>query len=183
MRTLDIPQANDLRTIRRVVKAVASEAADQAAIRDWTGFSRRHTQYRLQAARVLGLVRVDEAQQVSVTPLGERLLATEPESAAARAVWYDAVSFSRALQIIAPDLLQGRGPGLEELTTRLVEMSELSASTARRRANGLLTWRRFVLDLPDPEPPAPRAQPATQPKPAASDDAPAVDPRQLDLFG
>lgn len=177
MRTLDIPQANDLASVRRVVAAVAHESRTQAAVMAYTDFSRRHTQYRLQAARVLGLVRIDEGGDIWVTPLGERLLQTEAGAPKALAVWHDAITFSRALQVIAPDLLQPHGPGIEELTTRLTEMSELSASTARRRAKGLLTWRRFVLDLPDVD--VSEEETEIKPKPAAD---PVVD-RQLDLFG
>lgn len=172
MRTLDIPQANDLRTVRRVVKAVASESPDLNAIQAWTDFSRRHTRYRVEAARILGLLRLDASQQAFITPLGERLLAADPETPAARAIWRDAISFSRPLQIIAPDLLSPRGPNLEELTTRLVEMSELSESTARRRAEGLLAWRRFALDLPAPSPVKASTENVEEP----------ADPHQLNLF-
>lgn len=178
MRTLDIPQANDLRTVRRVVLAVASEAPDLNAIEAWTDYSPRHARYRLEAARILGLVNVDASQQATVTPLGERLLACEAESPEARALWRDAITFSRPLQIIAPDLLAPRGPDLEELTTRLVEMSELSESTARHRAQGLLAWRRFALDLPEIE-----AEAEAEARRPAEAPAEGPDPRQLDLFG
>lgn len=190
MRTLDIPQANDLASVRRIVHAVAHESRTQAAVMAFTDFSRRHAQYRIQAARVLGLLRVDDGSDLWVATLGERLLETERGTPAELAVWHDAITFSRALQIIAPDLLTPRGPGLEELTSRIVEMSELSASTARRRANGLLTWRRYVLDLPDvdlsdAEQSILLAKPELESTPAPAPEAkPAVVvERQLDLFG
>lgn len=182
MRTLDIPQANDLTSVRRIVRAVALESRTQAAVMAFTDFSRRHAQYRIQAARVLGLLRVDEGADLWVTTLGERLLAEEPGTPGELAVWHDAITFSRALQVIAPDLLNPRGPGLEELTTRIVEMSELSESTARRRANGLLTWRRYVLDLPDIDL-SDAEQSILSARKAPEEKATEVVDRQLDLFG
>ena len=181
MRTLDIPQANDLTSVRRVINAVAKESRTQAAVMAFTDFSRRHAQYRIQAARVLGLLRVDEGADLWVTTLGERLLDAELGTPAELSIWHDAITFSRALQVIAPDLLNPRGPSLDELTHRIVEMSELSESTARRRANGLLTWRRYVLDLPDIDLPD-AEQSILSAKPVQGEPETVVD-RQLDLFG
>ena len=181
MRTLDIPQANDLTSIRRVLNAVAKESRTQAAVMAFTDFSRRHAQYRIQAARVLGLLRVDEGADLWVTTLGERLLGTDPGTSPEFAAWHDAITSSRAMQVIAPDLLTPRGPSLDELTARIVEMSELSESTARRRANGLLTWRRYVLDLPDVDM-SDAEQSILSAKKAEAEPAVVVD-RQLDLFG
>ena len=69
MMTLDIPQANGLETVRRVVKAIALGATTVDAVADFTTYSTRHTGYRLHAARILGLFHsgVDLARSEAVS--------------------------------------------------------------------------------------------------------------------
>lgn len=144
MQTLDIPQANDLDTVRRVLHAVWRGARTLEAIAGFTDFSTRHTQYRVHAARVLGLAKI-EGDEVIITTLGDRLLATAWHSAEEREVYTRAIEGCEVIQTIAPDLLGRRAPEIEELAERLFRQSRLGPETARRRANGLLAWRRHVL--------------------------------------
>ncbi|MCB9525562.1 MAG: hypothetical protein H6702_19600 [Myxococcales bacterium] len=192
MRTLDVPQANDLATVRAVVYAVRKGNLSREELAEFTGFSKRHVRYRVHAARVLGLIDL-EADLASITPLGERLLAARVKSDEARQVWKDAIERSPTLQVLAPDLLADQGPDAETLTERICEATGASPSTARRRASGLLRWRYTVLGIepaserpglePPPVPePAPEAPPAPEPKPAPKAEA-AAPTEQLSLFG
>lgn len=170
MRTLDVPQANDLDSVRAVVRAVAQGAAEVTAIADFTGYSLRHTRYRLHAARVLGLLHVD-GDTAALTTDGERLLDAALGSDEERRVYHDVITRSPTLQILAPDLLGRSPPLLDDLSARLFELARLSRNTAVRRAGGLLTWRRRVLGEVTPA--------AAQPPPFE----PQRPPEQLDLFG
>ena len=144
MITLDIPQANALDTVRRVIKVVAIGATSTESVADFTQFSSRHANYRIHAARILGLLHA-EGDRLSITPRGERLLETEPYSSKERSLFFAAIESSAVIQILAPDLLTLCPPTRDELAERLFSNSKLSRETADRRANGLLTWRKYVL--------------------------------------
>lgn len=147
MRTPDIPQANDLDTVRAVVRAVSEGNDTLTTILEFTRFSKRHTRYRLHAARILGLVTESEGGTWHATALAPRLLGAPLHSLAERSAWLEIVNKSRLMQAMAPDLLHSRGPSVEELALRLLRLAELSPATAERRAAGLLAWRRRILDL------------------------------------
>lgn len=183
MQTLDIPQANDLETVRRVVHAVHRGCKTLEAIEDWTQYSRRHVQYRLHAARVLRLVHM-EGDEPLLTDLGERLMETGKGTAEERQLFARAIEQCPVVQLVAPDLLARSGPDIEELTERLFKSSRLGAETARRRASGLLAWRRFVLGESLERPPRhPASQPPPKPHGAESKPGPTSAATQLDLFG
>ncbi len=182
MQTLDIPQANDLDTVRYVAHAVWRGCKTLAAIEDWTQYSRRHVQYRLHAARVLGLVHM-EGDEPRLTDMGERLMETTKGTAAERQLYARIIEQCPVVQVVAPDLLARKAPDIDALTERLFRNSRLGAETARRRASGLLAWRRHVLGESLER--APR-HPASQPPPERhGDQKPAGSTSkatQLDLF-
>ena len=150
MITLDIPQANALDTVRRVVKVIAIGAATTEAVANFTEYSSRHASYRIHAARILGFVHA-EGDRLSVTQRGERLLETEPYSGKERSIFFSAIEGSAVIQILAPDLLTLCPPTRESLAQRLFQSSKLSRETADRRANGLLSWRKYVLNQGSPQ--------------------------------
>ncbi len=166
MNTLDIPQANDLSTVRAVVSAVGSGAPKVEDVVERTGFSRRHVQYRVHAARVLGLLAI-EGETLTLTRDGERLLATHIGTHDERAAFCRAIEASPELRVFAPDLTGPQAPFASDLCERILAVSKLSPNTAMRRAEGLLSWRRQVLD---------------QVVPTAAPPPPAEKPRQLSLF-
>ena len=90
LRSIDVPQANALETVRQVVYAIDRGICRLEELADFTGFSVRHTGYRVHAARILGLVRLVD-DEASITALGERLLCTDPKSTKERSVFYDAI--------------------------------------------------------------------------------------------
>lgn len=154
--SLDIPQQDDLQKVRSVVAAVH----DGTAVRELpatTGISRRHVRYTLHAARTLGWLALEPEDVWTMAPPGVALLEHAAGSPAERAAMQQAVSASPALEALAPDLFTRTPPPLEELATRLMDRSSLSASTAQRRAMTILAWREQTVA---PEPPvAPKAEP------------------------
>ena len=144
MITLDIPQANALDTVRRVVKVISLGASSSEAVAALAAYSSRHANYRIHAARILGLVH-SEGDSLSIMPKGEQLLETQPYSAQERSVFFSAIESSAVIQVLTPELLTLCPPSREELAERLFKNSKLSRETAQRRANGLLSWRRYVL--------------------------------------
>jgi hypothetical protein len=144
MITLDIPQANALDTVRRVVKVISIGATSSEAVAALAQYSSRHANYRIHAARILGLVH-SEGDTLSIMSKGEQLLETLPYSTEERSVLFTAIESSAVIQVLSPDLLTLCPPSREELAERLFKNSKLSRETAYRRANGLLSWRRYVL--------------------------------------
>jgi hypothetical protein len=148
-RTRDLPTASSLDKAREVVTAVADghDASLLEAGRA-AGLSDRHAgYYGLAVTDTLGLVAVG-AERLRVTKLGRELLSTVPGSDVERRVWAKAIAESVSVTSVAPDLLDDRGPTLVALTQRIVHAG-LSASTARRRASALLSWRRVALAQPE----------------------------------
>lgn len=143
--SLDVPQADRLATVRRVVDAVARGAVFAAGVAESCGYSMRHTHYRLHAARLLGFVRMHSASIVLLTRLGESLTATRAGGDEEREVMEKAIRRSRIIATIAPRLLSNRPPTVREIARRIQDSAGLSASTAERRARVLLGWRSHVL--------------------------------------
>lgn len=140
MRPRDVPQANSLGRIRLVLNALAEGERDVQRIAKRTKISARHVQYALQSARILGL-----AVGSTVTDLGARLLATSTRSQTERDVVRRAIESSNTLSLIASDLFSETPPDQSTLARRIAKLSGLSGSTAKRRAQTLLSWRRQLL--------------------------------------
>lgn len=132
-----VPQADDLDKVRAVVTAVGDGVIDPVAMAAHTGYSLRHVEYRLRAARSLGMV--DGAE---VTAEGRTLLATARGSEEERLVYRTALARCIAFETLAPDLFDRTPPSRDELASRIVASTAMAESTARRRASTLLAWRR-----------------------------------------
>ena len=168
MITLDIPQANALDTVRRIVKVVSIGANSSEGVAALAEYSSRHTNYRIHAARILGFVH-SEGDVLSLTPRGEHLLETQPYSADERSAFFRAIESSAVIQVLTPDRLTLCPPSRSELAERLFKNSKLSRETSDRRANGLLSWRKYVLgetakgpQVSAPQPTTKRAKKRTQ---------------------
>lgn len=142
LRTIDIPQADSLSLVREVVHAVKrAPNAPVKVVAEATGFHERHVRYRIATARALGFI-TPEDEGTTVTPRGERLLATEVRSREERQAFRRAITACPAVKQLIPDLLSRDSVDLEALTTRIVACSDLSRSTAERRAVVLRAWHR-----------------------------------------
>ena len=174
MQSIDIPQANALETVRQLIRAIELGVTRVESLADYTDYSVRHVGYRLHAARILGFVRL-HGDDAEITPLGERLLGTEPQTEQERAVYYDAVQGSAVIQLLVPDLLSLMPPQTDQIAERLFQSTKLSRSTSTRRANALMAWRRYILGhAASPKRPRPSS---VAPKPSKATG------QQLSLFG
>ena len=175
MRSIDIPQANALESVRLIVHSIDLGVRRVETLSDFTGYSVRHAGYRLHAARIIGLVSMD-GDEAHITALGERLLCTDPHSEAERAVFYDAIQSSAVIQLLVPELLSLVPPSTEAIADRLFSQSKLGRTTALRRASGLMSWRRYVFG-DAPVEPRPRRK-SRKPHPMKSE----TTGEQLNLF-
>lgn len=142
--SVTVPQADSLPKIRRVVEEVATGASlvDVGRAVDLDG---RHTGYHVAAAIALGLL-TRGASGLTVTPLAQKLLTATLRSDAEVATLRRAIETSPSIAAVAPDLLGKPQPARETLASRITKVTGLSASTAARRADTLLRWRKHVLE-------------------------------------
>jgi DNA-binding Lrp family transcriptional regulator len=143
LKTSDVPQADSLALVRRVLQAVAtSPNAPVKQIAERTGFSERHVRYRMQAARVLGFLPPEG--ESALTSRARRLLATQPDSPDEKRQLAAAIRDCRSVRLIAPNLLDCDEVDVNKLAERIARLSGLSQATAERRAVVLKSWRRDV---------------------------------------
>ncbi len=145
IRSADVPQADDLQKLRRVVETLADGPTPMDVIASLLGYSVRHTYYRASAARVLDLLHLASGIAV-ITDRGAKLVMTPPRTVAEQELLKDAVASSHVLRQIAPGLLGRREPKSADIIKRLTDVAHLSPSTAARRAQCLLSWRRQLLE-------------------------------------
>ncbi|MDH5445981.1 MAG: STAS-like domain-containing protein [Gammaproteobacteria bacterium] len=140
--TEDIPQANSLDTIKIVLRSLqGSKNIEQLSNK--TGYSKRHIGYRLSSARILGYL---DPINGELTNTGIELVNTEVGSEDERKLFINAIEDSKVYQLIAPDLLEDKSPSQHTLAKRIMLHTGMSESTAVRRANTLLSWRRQIGD-------------------------------------
>ena len=186
--SIEIPQADSLENVRRVVEAIASGASSRKEISEKTDISVRHIDYAIHAAKSLGFLAATDA--ISITDTGRALAATARGSAEEREQFRAAIKVNEVVSMLAPDLLDDAAPAKSALTARIQDACpDLSEATAARRAQTLLAWRSQALatsisapidesapeaeEAPEAEPeaeaaPAPRKAPANKAaKPAA----------------
>ena len=144
VRSVDVPQADRLATVRGVVDAAAGGKAFSRAIAESVGTSMRHVHYRLNAARILGFVEMYAVGIVLVADAGEELAATTRDSEEERKLFIRAIKTSDVVRKLAPQLLVGRPPRRHDVVQQIVDLTGLSQATADRRARVLLSWRRQV---------------------------------------
>ena len=141
----DIPQADSLEKVRRVVSAVARQGARIAGdLVQATGMSPRQVQYAIRAAITLGWLERSD-QGLLPTTASDALLAIPEGRAAERALLRDLLSSNEILRAVVPDLLANRPPSPVALGARIAAMTGLAPATAERRAGTLLRWRHEVL--------------------------------------
>ena len=138
LHTADIPQADSLPTIRTVVESVEAVHGDAVGISKRIKVSDRHVRYRLQSARVLGLI--DENRRLTVR--GRELLSTSRSSEEERKVLVRAVNASLVVSQLFPELLAVAAVDVDAMAKAISRVTGMSHSTAHRRARGLRSWRR-----------------------------------------
>jgi hypothetical protein len=145
LRSTQIPQADSLPNLRRVLESLAAGPGPKERISEQTGISPRHVEYALTAARILGLLEDDGA---SITPVGHELLAVPPGTGEERSRLRRAILACDVVKEVAPDLFGPTAPTKEALARRIFRVTAgIGKETARRRAQTLLAWRSQVLEL------------------------------------
>ena len=143
VRSLDVPQADSLPAIRMVVAAVDAGCCGVSAISKGTTFSERHVRYRLQAARILGLL--DE--KLAITTRGKNLINTNLGSEEEVQVLQACVRNSAILRLLAPDLLKDQRLDRIGVSKSIQAATGLSPATADRRASVLRAWQRQLVEI------------------------------------
>jgi len=142
VRSLDVLQADSLPRVRRVVEVVHADKRDVPAISKDTGFSERHVRYRLQAARILGLL----AEDLSIAAVGRKLIETAPGSGEELETFRGCVRGNAILTALAPALLAPEELDVAAVSKRIQVVAGLSPATADRRAVVLRAWHRQLVE-------------------------------------
>jgi restriction endonuclease Mrr len=145
----DIPQADLLPKVRQLVGATSTGVVTPSGLRDALKLDARHVAYYKRAAVILGLLVEDDDGQLGVTQRGRELLGTPEGSMPERRRLLDAILAARSLRPFR-SFFEGENVSVTELAFRLQAISELSPSTAKRRATTLRQWCRYVREVPKP---------------------------------
>jgi hypothetical protein len=137
----DIPQADSLENVRRIVDAVADGSKTKADVAERTGINPRHVLYGLHTARVLGFLLEESSGGFAPTEGGTALRGFEAGSNAEREAFRNAIRESDIINAIAPQLLSPKQLTQDAITQKIVKLTGLSESTASRRAQTLVSWR------------------------------------------
>lgn len=135
---VDVPQADSLETIRAIVEAVMRYGTDVSEISGRTEVSKRHVRYRLQAARILGLVDADRV----LTSAGRNLLYARSGSEQERKILLGGLRASTIVRVLLPDLLSEKPFDVGTAASKIVASTGMALATAERRARVLRSWRR-----------------------------------------
>ena len=84
-------------------------------------------------------------EQYAVTPKGQQLLATPPESSEEAQAFADALRSNEPIAAVAPTILARDPPSIAEVTNAIKRLTGLAYSTAEARAQTLFAWRRRIL--------------------------------------
>ena len=141
-KTVDVPQANRLSNIRELVQAVRDDINNVSALGELLGVDQRHFAYYRQAAVILDFLRL-EADEVSLTARGQSLVATPEGSESERNCFRQAILDAPSLKPFS-SFFESAEISVDELTHRLGVLTGLSHSTAKRRAQTLIQWRKYI---------------------------------------
>ena len=139
-----IPQTT-LQKMRRVVDVCARGHRESVQIASKTRLAIRQADYALSGASAIGLLeRTEEGFKLS--PQGRELAAAKRGSEAGAAIFAKAIDRSETINSLAPALLSGAPPSVNEIASRMSTVGGLASSTARHRAGMLLAWRRQLVN-------------------------------------
>lgn len=142
-RTVDVPQADRLENVRRLIAAAKEGIQHPAALRELLGVDDRHFAYYRRAATILGLLADNDGGILALTDEGRALLGTKERSTAERRQFHDAIVSARSLKPFQ-SFFEGEEVPFAEISHRLAQLTGLSETTADRRAQTLMRWRAYV---------------------------------------
>ena len=142
LRTIDVPQADSLQSVRTIVRAIAdSGETSPSELSRVTGVSERHVRYRIATARVLNLVAVGDGHML-ISERGRQLLGTTVGSPDETKQLRRAVEDCAIVRGVAAGLLTAGDFDFNGVATMIMKRAGLSQATAERRAQVLRSWRR-----------------------------------------
>jgi len=141
----EVPQADRLDLVRRLVSAVSKGATSLPAAALGAHLAPRYAGYAAQAARQLGLLEMHPDGSLRASANALRLLATAEGSSEERRLLLDAFTASSTLSRLAAMVLAESPPSRTALADAIASGWPLSPATALRRATTLLTWRAYLL--------------------------------------
>lgn len=137
----EIPQAEDIYTIRKVVSAINEGCSTIECISARTGLSYRHVNYRVAAGRILGCISINTlALRTEGRAWLRRPHGSTEEMQFLRGLIEDTVFY----RTLVPDLFAIPGPSRAKVAKKISDSTGLSPATADRRALTLLTWAETV---------------------------------------
>lgn len=143
--TRDIPQADELSDVLKVVEAVSEGAVTYQKIANAIGKVERQGRYYRLAAEILGLIDSAGSNRSVLTPLGNEYV--HASSAKKRTVALQAVLGARIFQRVIP-FLESKLPAgcqLEDFNAFLESVTEATGDTMMpRRAHTLIGWLRAL---------------------------------------
>jgi hypothetical protein len=140
--TVDIPQADSIWYVLRVLDAVYEARVRPADIGNYLGDKvGRQGSYYVHAARILGLVDVDGQQHtVALTPYGKALRTYDPASRH-RALRHLVVR-TEPMRSVIHAMVRAGGLCEDEIGAIVQQLAPLSESTATRRVRTIVSWLR-----------------------------------------
>jgi hypothetical protein len=137
----DVPQADSLCTVRRIVEEIKTRNRTVGGISKATNYSERHVLYRLRTAQILGLVTTDR----QITAIASALLAAIPNTEEETKVWRSIIERCPVVIAVAPKLFANADFDLDKVTAHIQRISGLVENTANRRARVFRAWRKHIL--------------------------------------
>ena len=142
--TEDIPQANKLARLRRIVQCVADGAQTTKELTVSSKWSFRHVRYYLLAARTLEWLELGP-RGPAVTAVGRTVLSHKAGSLDEANTIARSISLSVVLNASVGSFLDDDKLEESDIAERLLTSTELAPATASRRAACLVAWRRQLL--------------------------------------
>ncbi len=139
----DIPQADNLDSVKKVVEVVNNGLITQKEISLATGYSPRHVQYKIATAVILGFL--EKLETIKVTQMGKAWLQKKVASNEESVFLKKCIEQTKVYQLIARDLFDSARPDKEILAKRIMDYGNLSESTALRRASTLIAWSNRIM--------------------------------------
>lgn len=146
LQSIDIPQADSIRDVMRVLDAVYHERLTPREIGEYLGGKvGRQGNYYLHAARILGLVELDPQRHIAaLTPYGKALRTYDPVSRE-RALRH-LVLRTEPMRSIVQAMAREGGLSEQAIGEVIESLAPISGSTVARRVRTVVSWLR-ELDL------------------------------------
>lgn len=132
----DVPQAENLDSIRIVLESIRNGCISNSEISDKVNMSPRHVNYRLTAARVLGCL----DSSLILTTAGETWLRRGRGTVEELEYLRSLIEGTQVYQLVVPDLFDFPRLSRASIAKRIQKATGLSASTSDRRAATLISW-------------------------------------------